>query len=128
MDPKQTFPASPTNSGGFCGGLPPAAAVKKDSVLGRFETSRPKQARRVDPQLRKHKPYEFGVKVRLANTVAPSSGGQFILHAKAPPSNPYDGHTLKTSFPASKQSPAQRFPASSPMQATRATTPRKNTS
>ena len=26
-------------------------------------------------------------------------GGQFILHAKALPGNPYDGHTLKTVLP-----------------------------
>jgi transposase, IS5 family len=43
-----------------------------------------------------HKPYEFGVKVSVATTVAPSKGGQFILHAKSLPGNPYDGHTLKT--------------------------------
>ena len=47
-----------------------------------------------------HKPYEFGVKVSLATTVAPSKGGQFILNAKALPGNPYDGHTLKTVLPA----------------------------
>ena len=35
----------------------------------------------------------------LATTVAPSKGGQFILHAKALPGNPYDGHTLKTVLP-----------------------------
>ena len=46
-----------------------------------------------------HKPYEFGVKVSLATTVAPSKGGQFILHAKALHGNPYDGHTLKTVLP-----------------------------
>jgi len=46
-----------------------------------------------------HKPYEFGVKVSLATTVAASRGGQFILHAKALPGNPYDGHTLKTVLP-----------------------------
>ena len=46
-----------------------------------------------------HKPYEFGVKVSLATTVVPSKGGQFILHAKALPGNPYDGHTLKTVLP-----------------------------
>ena len=46
-----------------------------------------------------HKPYEFGVKVSLATTVAASKGGQFILHAKALPGNPYDGHTLKTVLP-----------------------------
>jgi transposase, IS5 family len=46
-----------------------------------------------------HKPYEFGVKVSLATTVMPSKGGQFILHAKALPGNPYDGHTLKSVLP-----------------------------
>ncbi len=46
-----------------------------------------------------HKPYEFGVKVSLATTVAPSKGGQFILHAKALPGTPYDGHTLETVLP-----------------------------
>ncbi len=46
-----------------------------------------------------HKPYEFGVKVSLATTVAPSKGGQFIVHAKSLPGNPYDGHTLQTVLP-----------------------------
>jgi IS5 family transposase len=46
-----------------------------------------------------HRPYEFGVKVSCATTVAPSKGGQFILHAKALPGNPYDGHTLKIVLP-----------------------------
>jgi IS5 family transposase len=46
-----------------------------------------------------HKPYEFGVKVSVATTVAPSPGGQFVLAAKALPGNPYDGHTLKTVIP-----------------------------
>ncbi len=47
-----------------------------------------------------HKPYEFGVKASLATTVTPSKGGQFIVHAKALPGNPYDGHTLETILPA----------------------------
>ena len=42
-----------------------------------------------------HKPYEFGVKVSLTTTNARCKGGQFILHAKALPGNPYDGHTLR---------------------------------
>ena len=42
-----------------------------------------------------HKPYEFGVKVSLTTTNKRAKGGQFILHAKALPGNPYDGHTLK---------------------------------
>jgi len=46
-----------------------------------------------------HKPYEFGVKVSLATTLSPSAGGQFILHAKALPGNPYDGHTLESVIP-----------------------------
>jgi hypothetical protein len=43
-----------------------------------------------------HKPYEFGVKVSLATTIAPAKGGQFILHARALPGAPYDGHTLES--------------------------------
>ena len=46
-----------------------------------------------------HKPYEFGVKVSLATTLQRSKGGQFALHAKALPGNPYDGHTLATVIP-----------------------------
>jgi IS5 family transposase len=41
-----------------------------------------------------HKPYEFGVKVSLTTTNKRAKGGQFILHAKALPGNPYNGHTL----------------------------------
>jgi transposase, IS5 family len=40
-------------------------------------------------------PYEFGVKVSLTTTNKRCAGGQFILHAKALPGNPFDGHTLK---------------------------------
>jgi IS5 family transposase len=40
-------------------------------------------------------PYEFGVKVSIVTTNARAPGGQFVLHAKALPGNPYDGHTLK---------------------------------
>jgi transposase, IS5 family len=39
-------------------------------------------------------PYEFGVKVSIVTTNARAPGGQFALHAKALPGNPYDGHTL----------------------------------
>ncbi len=46
-----------------------------------------------------HKPYEFGVKVSIVTTVAPSRGGQFVLAAKALPGSPYDGHTLSTVIP-----------------------------
>jgi len=41
-----------------------------------------------------HKPYEFGTKVSIATTNHRCKGGQFVLHAKALPGNPYDGHTL----------------------------------
>jgi transposase, IS5 family len=46
-----------------------------------------------------HKPYEFGVKVSLATTLDRCKGGQFLVHAKALPGNPYDGHTLATVIP-----------------------------
>ena len=46
-----------------------------------------------------HRPYEFGVKVSVATTLKRSKGGQFALHAKALPGNPYDGHTLATAIP-----------------------------
>jgi IS5 family transposase len=41
-----------------------------------------------------HKPYEFGAKVSITTTNRRAKGGQFVLHAKALPGNPYDGHTL----------------------------------
>lgn len=41
-------------------------------------------------------PYEFGVKVSVVTTNARAPGGQFVLHARAEPGNPYDGHTLRT--------------------------------
>jgi IS5 family transposase len=40
-------------------------------------------------------PYEFGVKASIVTTNARSPGGQFVLHAKSLPGNPYDGHTLR---------------------------------
>ena len=39
-------------------------------------------------------PYEFGVKASIVTTNARAPGGVFVLHAKALPGNPYDGHTL----------------------------------
>jgi len=50
-----------------------------------------------------HMPYEFGVKVSVATPLAHSKGGQFIIHAKALPGKPYDGHTLGTVIPAIEQ-------------------------
>jgi transposase, IS5 family len=46
-----------------------------------------------------HRPYEFGVKVSVATTLHRSKGGQFIVHVKALPGNPYDGHTLAAVIP-----------------------------
>ncbi len=46
-----------------------------------------------------HKPYEFGVKTSIATTLNRCKGGQFAVHAKALPGNPYDGHTLETILP-----------------------------
>src|SRR5471032_1269374 len=43
-------------------------------------------------------PYEFGVKVSVVTTNACAPGGQFVLHAKALPGNPYDGHTLRSAI------------------------------
>ena len=40
-------------------------------------------------------PYEFGVKASVATNNRPAPGGQFVLHTKALPNNPYDGHTLR---------------------------------
>src|SRR5205809_7828395 len=37
-------------------------------------------------------PYEFGVKASVVTTNARAPGGQFVLHARALPGNPYDGH------------------------------------
>jgi transposase, IS5 family len=46
-----------------------------------------------------HRPYEFGVKVSVATTHRHAKGGQFAIHAKALPGNPYDGHTLASVIP-----------------------------
>jgi IS5 family transposase len=46
-----------------------------------------------------HRPYEFGVKVSVATTHRHAKGGQFAIHVKALPGNPYDGHTLATVIP-----------------------------
>ncbi|HET8974860.1 MAG TPA: IS5 family transposase [Pseudolabrys sp.] len=46
-----------------------------------------------------HRPYEFGVKVSVATTLAPACGGQFVAHVKSLPGNPYDGHTLENVIP-----------------------------
>lgn len=50
-----------------------------------------------------HRPYEFGVKVSIATTLSHSKGGQFIVHAKALPGKPYDGHMLSAVIPEIEQ-------------------------
>ncbi len=40
------------------------------------------------------------MKVSVATTIKHSAGGQFVLHAKALPGRPYDGHTLAIVIPA----------------------------
>ncbi len=51
-----------------------------------------------------HAPYEFGVKASIATTLNRSKGGQFALHAKVLPGNPYDGHTLASVIPDMERS------------------------
>jgi IS5 family transposase len=46
--------------------------------------------------------YEFGVKASIVTTNARAPGGQFVLHAKALPGNPYDGHTLAKAIEATE--------------------------
>ena len=53
-------------------------------------------------------PYEFGVKASVVNTNARAPGGQFVLHARTLPGNPYDGHTLGAVIEALRGSPAAR--------------------
>src|SRR4249920_1401426 len=43
-------------------------------------------------------PYEFGVKASIVTTNARAPGGQFVLHARTLPGNPYDGHTLRAAI------------------------------
>src|SRR5476651_1061044 len=40
-------------------------------------------------------PYEFGVKASIVTNNRRAPGGMFVLHARALPDNPYDGHTLR---------------------------------
>jgi transposase, IS5 family len=58
-------------------------------------------------------PYEFGVKVSISTTNARAPGGQFVLHVKSLPDNPYDGHTSRPSSRTPRGSPVSR--SSAPM-------------
>src|SRR5215470_15118039 len=68
--------------------LPAAALARLEAVF------LPRSRGRVHRQGQGHAPYEFGVKASIATTNARAPGGQFVLHAKTLPGNPYDGHTL----------------------------------
>jgi IS5 family transposase len=48
-------------------------------------------------------PYEFGVKASIVTTNARAPGGMFVLHARALPGNPYDGHTLAAVIDATEK-------------------------
>ena len=48
-------------------------------------------------------PYEFGVKASIVTINARAPGGQFVLHARALPGNPYDGHTLGSVIEATQR-------------------------
>ena len=72
-----------------------------------------------------HKPYEFGVKCRVATPLNRCRGGQFVAHVKALPGNPYDGHTLAPSSRTSRNRSARASNASSPIGAIAATTRRQ---
>ena len=39
--------------------------------------------------------YEFGVKASIVTNNRPAPGGQFVLHARALPNNPYNSHGLR---------------------------------
>ena len=48
-------------------------------------------------------PYEFGVKASIVTTNARAPGGQFVLHTKTLPGNPYDGHTLRAAIESTER-------------------------
>ncbi|MDU1693442.1 MAG: transposase, partial [Bradyrhizobium sp.] len=48
-------------------------------------------------------PYEFGVKASIVTTNGRAPGGQFVLHARSLPGNPYDGHTLGSIIEATEK-------------------------
>jgi IS5 family transposase len=48
-------------------------------------------------------PYECGVKASVVTTNARAPGGQFVLHTKVLPGNPYDGHTLSGVIDATEE-------------------------
>ena len=79
--------------------LPGISGSGATAAPARPQNLQPARARGRIGKGKAHAPYEFGVKVSLATTLKRSKGGQFALHAKALPGNPYDGHTLATIIP-----------------------------
>src|SRR6202522_3022995 len=70
-------------------------------------------------------PYEFGVKASIVTNNRRAPGGQFVLHAKALPDNPYDGHTLRDTLSRKpRHSPDARSSALMSTRGTAATAPR----
>ena len=75
-----------------------------------------------------HRPYEFGVKVSVATTLAHPKGGQFVTHVKAMPGKPYDGHTLAIVIPEMEGLIGNTIERVSPTRDTAATMRRPSTS
>jgi transposase, IS5 family len=48
-------------------------------------------------------PFEFGVRASVVTINVRASGGQFVLHARTLPGNPYDGHTLGAAIEAAQR-------------------------
>ena len=106
--------------GAAAGHLPPASPRWPGRVLR--SAAAPARARRSTACMRRKSnasararpiaPYEFGVKVSIATTLQRSKGGQFAIHAKALPGNPYDGHTLATVIPDMERPSATHHPHS----------------
>ena len=51
--------------------------------------------RRVDIDCGHRKRYQVAVKTPIVTNNRRAPGGLFVLHARALPDNPYDGHTLR---------------------------------
>ena len=67
-------------------------------------------------------PYEFGVKASIVTNNRRAPGGLFVLHARAMPDNPYDGHTLRDVIDRTENSPAVRSSGPMSTRVTAATT------
>src|SRR5271163_3209031 len=75
-----------------------------------------------------HRPYEFGVKVSVATTLAHSKGGQFIAHCEGAAGQPLRRPHARDRDSGDRGADRRgASPASSPTAATAATTPRRTT-